>query len=182
MSDERIGIVPIPSRNNVVYDSRQEHRRQCLRVFAASGELSDTLAVVVSFIAWYTARQKLKQDVIPTLVFYRKTPTPGEKWIVKNVGLGPALNVQIEEADLKGEWLDLNFPCPIAAKDCLPLDGLKVADQLRATYTDMWGTRYCTICADNINRFSKISCWLRELLSPNALEEKLQVRRRNPTS
>jgi|ERR1700730_2516668 len=130
------------------------------------------IALVVSFIAWYTARQKLKQDIVPTLVFYRKTPTPGENWIVKNVGLGPALNIQMREADQQGQWLDLNFPYPIGAKDCMELSNLKVAWQLRANYTDMWGNQYSTTCANNINRFSKISSRIREaLLSPNALDQ-----------
>lgn len=87
----------------------------------------------------------------PILVFERIDAG----WILKNVGNGPALNVEFAEGDFNGKWVE-PFKLPSISKDgSFQFPKLTVAGRLGVKYADFNGKLYSSDCTNYITKIQK---------------------------
>jgi len=110
------------------------------------------LSLIAIIVSLYTYAQNKKKDVMPVLVFSRRSAT---NWQVENVGNGPALNVVLGDGKEDGTWAIIAKLYPIAAGARVDLPWLDYGARLGTSYADVWGEKYATMCEDDINEFSQ---------------------------
>lgn len=64
------------------------------------------LAAGISFFSCMIADESHHSSLRPILVFVYKNDENQKRWMIENVGNGPALNVTIYRGDLKDTWLE----------------------------------------------------------------------------
>jgi hypothetical protein len=106
------------------------------------------------------------RSVRPVLVFLHKDNVG---WFVKNIGVGPAIDVVLAEANNDKKWVLPTLYYPIAKDDTCTLLGLGKAEYLGMKYTDVNGHWYSTVCGYNKNKFK--NHWFRSLFGREPLPE-----------
>lgn len=114
--------------------------------------LTLVLSITVLVSSLLTLRVSSRRAVRPMLVFdYTENG-----WFLRNIGTGAALNVLVAEVR-KGKWDRPRRVPPMPKDGSLPLTWcLHVNDAgLGATYQDAYGTKFTTICGNDLNRIRK---------------------------
>jgi hypothetical protein len=113
------------------------------------------IAIIVSCLTfglsfWFTWRSGVSAKR-PVLVFVYDASTG---WILRNIGLGPALNVTIAQKRVQGEGFNPVRVPPLAKdKECiLRWLGHVNTTGLGATYTDYENRAYTSTCGDDLSR------------------------------
>jgi len=107
------------------------------RVFAVLVSIASLLFAVVAF----TRTQRA--SVRPVLVF----SVQGEgRWVLQNVGDGPAMNVFVGEQDWNERWSQVTQCHPIAVGGEVPLSWMSNPRQIAATYCDVDERDYTSWC------------------------------------
>jgi hypothetical protein len=114
--------------------------------------ISVVFSLVAIGVSLYTYAKNKKKDVIPVLIFSRRSAT---NWQIENVGKGPALNVIVGDGKDDGTWPTIAKLYPIAAGGKADLAWLQHALKLGAKYTNIWGEKYSTTCEHDVNKFSQ---------------------------
>lgn len=124
-----------------------------------SKDLIAALALLVSVCSFTFAAFKGRYDLYigikPALVFVYGHESG---WQVQNIGAGPALNIVIGKkegglASSRGRWTEPVRIPPLKKDGSFPLhwDPENNTHGLGATYEDMWGRRYTTLCGRDLN-------------------------------
>ena len=121
------------------------------------------LALLVSLASLAYAFSKGQYDqltsVRPALIFVYEH---GTGWMVHNVGNGPAMNIVVAQRergaaeDGAGWAAPVRIP-PLKRDGYFPLHWTAHTNlhALGATYQDMWGRPYTSICARDLNRITR---------------------------
>ena len=98
-------------------------------------------AVVVSTVAWRTARASLERQRRPVIVFEHAQE---RGWSIRNVGAGPALNVVVAKKSAQAGWDRARLVPPLAAGADYTLDWLsaELDDTLACDYADFRSVCY----------------------------------------
>lgn len=115
--------------------------------------ISIVLSVSAISITYFIFRKTHKTSVQPVIVFSNLEKEKGDNtsWIIENVGNGPALNVLIAGGTHQFDWNDEDITlipaigCNISRR----LHWIKQKAALLATYKDIYGREYTTICVHN---------------------------------
>src|SRR5262249_10637277 len=83
-------------------------------------------------------------------------------WYLKNIGVGPAIQVIVAEADNDKKWFLPTLYYPISKDDTCNLLGLSKAKYLAVKFTDVNGHWYSTVVGYNKNTYC--NHWLRSIL------------------
>ena len=122
---------------------------------------SETIPVVISLLAlavavltfiinYRLARRTAILARKPVLVFEYDD---AKGWVMRNVGMGPALNTTVAFAKRKNNWEDPVRVPPLSKDGSLPLPWLATnePDAIGVTYSDFDGRPYTSTCQDDLS-------------------------------
>lgn len=112
--------------------------------------LSLIISVVAVFISYYLFRKAQIANIMPVLVFTRRSETI---WQIENVGRGPALSIAVGDKEDNGNWRWSVRCYPIAAGGSIEVPWPSPGDELITSYKDVKGKAYSTLCSMNDNEF-----------------------------
>lgn len=116
--------------------------------------LTKFIPIIISlfgvFLSIYLFRRTEKSNLIPVLIFARISKG---SWQIKNVGKGVAMSVIVAEKETEDKWgLQISF-YPIASNGEIDVPFTSQGKGLVATYKDIKGNEYSTVCDLFENRF-----------------------------
>jgi len=119
-------------------------------LFSLISLLLSLTAIVITYLVF---RKTHKRTVQPIIVFSNVEKEDGDKtsWCIENVGNGPALNVLVAGGTTQLEWNDGDKTL-IAVMGCnvsRRLDWVRLRGAFLATYKDIYGREYTSICVHN---------------------------------
>lgn len=121
-------------------------------------------SIVATISSIYFSRINLKTGVLPTLIFVYDSKIG---WSLKNVGNGPALNVEVAHQD-EGvkKWKDPTLLYPISEDGSVNIKWVGHSpNKLIAAYTDVHNREYKSVTDDDrttINDREKSRPWTRD--------------------
>ena len=140
-----------------------------------------TLGIVVSYYIFF---RSVRANSNPVLIFTSRGE--GTRWKLENYGNGPAINILVAEGETSKHWDEIVNCYPQAVGSSVELVWLKKAGILAATYSNIYGEQFTSICHHNQtqrikgNKFPKWKSnnheWTEVLLAKNRKyinEEKL---------
>ena len=138
-----------------------------------------TLAIVVAIASFWHSRRAAIASIRPILVFLYDNQ---RGWHVRNVGDGPALNVNIAKRQPGGSWSQPVRVPPIDSGDFFPLFWVlhDNVHQFGTTYEDFKARIYSSICAKDLTSLSrgrKLPSW-----SEEDIQAHWKIRERNGDS
>ena len=115
------------------------------------------LSAVAIFVSFYAFRMTHWTSLRPILIFANiRREGPGHRWIVENVGQGPAINIILCCANHDCRWKDeentLMPALPVGQQ--IALGFFSRAGAFCAIYSDVAGYHYTTVCMDNSNKIT----------------------------
>ena len=114
--------------------------------------ISIIVSIIAIVVSYYSFRKSHKVSTMPVLIFSRRS----EKiWQIQNVGQGPAVSLTVGYKHDDGKWGSIVRCYPIAAGASIELPWINQAIELGATYTDINGNTYSSICRSSVNQVYK---------------------------
>jgi hypothetical protein len=116
-------------------------------------------SVVSLAVSWYTHRDTARASARPVLIFSARTDS---LWQVQNVGNGPALDVLVGDRNESGQYPRITGCYPLAAGASASLTWQQYPHGWAATYADIFGNVFTTVCADhknNVYGFNRFAAW-----------------------
>jgi len=112
--------------------------------------ISIVIAATAVGISICSFRKTQRANIMPVLVFTRRSES---RWQIENVGQGPALSITVGDKEQSGQWRWRVRCFPIAAGASIELPWPTAGDQFVASYTNVRGKAYSTLCSMNENHF-----------------------------
>jgi hypothetical protein len=121
--------------------------------------LSLILSLVAIGVTYYSFRATHRTSVQPMLVFSNtgKDDRGTDVWFVENVGNGAAVNVVLTGGDTKLNWNknEVALIPALARGNRMRLGWITSLGALLASYSDVFGRHYTSVCVGNRNTISK---------------------------
>lgn len=118
--------------------------------FSSMSLIISLIAVLITLLIF---RKTQKSSIRPYIVFFNSEKGMGDKtsWCIENVGNGPALNILIAGGTNQFEWNheDITLLPAMTCNISKRLQWVKLHGALLATYTDICGREYTSICVHN---------------------------------
>ena len=118
-------------------------------LFTVISLLLSLIAIAITYLIYQRTQ---KTTVQPVIVFSNVEQGDGDRssWCIENVGNGPALNVLVAGGNNKLEWHEKDITMiPVIGCDNIRRLWLKKYGALLATYKDIYGREYTSICVGN---------------------------------
>ena len=113
------------------------------------------VSIAAFIFSLITYKKNRKLSVKPVLVFLRRTSDKWEvknRWTLRNVGNGPALNILLGEFPFHtNKWNRFTDCYPISVNSQIDLNWLEYDKKIAVAYEDVDGKKYTTTIDNNKN-------------------------------
>lgn len=112
--------------------------------------IATIIAVVVSYYIFF---RSVRANSKPVLIFTSRGK--GTRWKLQNYGNGPAINILVAESETFTHWNEAVNCYPLAINQSVELIWVKRAEILAATYSNIYGEQFTSICQYNQTKVKK---------------------------